>query len=429
MSILKIKPQKTFIILAVLLVIWENQASAQNLAVINLDSCMQWARQNYPLIKQKGYLQNMSENTQKNMNSAWHPQVTLVSSATYQSEVTAFEFPGLAFPVMPKDQYSFGLQLSQTIFDGGVTSQQKRIEKLSTDADVQKNELELYKIKDKITQLFGSIMLTKENQKVIHSYLEDINSRKEKMVSSVNSGASLQNNLDVLEVEILKTQQKAIEADANLKTLFQILSLLVNKPLDEKTQIEDFTVVPILKNDNINRPELKLFEYEQNILVQKISLSNRKALPKLSAFANGTYGREGYNFLNFDFRFYGIMGLNLSWNISNLYRLSNEKKNLVISQKIIDEQKELFYLNTNIQMAQQNGEIDKLKKELELDQTIVEKRQRISKTTAFQLDNGSITSSEYLTELTAEKQAILSKRMHEIQMGIALKNYNITTGN
>ncbi len=99
-----------------------------------------------------------------------------------------------------------------------------------------------------------------------------------------------------------------------------------------------------------------------------------------------------------------------------------------VSKDIVDEQNELFQLNLKTTLIQQNGEIDKIKQIIELDKSIVEKRTSISKTAANQLENGTLTSSDYLTFLNAEKQAELNQRIHEIQLGVAIKSLNVTRG-
>ncbi len=417
------------IITCLFIIFFAMSSRAQTISSINIDTCLNLATQNYPLAKQKGYLLALDENNLKGIDGSWLPQFSLSSRATYQSEVTSFSFPGFPSMIFPKDQYSIGVQVNQTIYDGGLTKQLKKTEKANTETEIQKNEVELYKIKDKIVQLYGNILLLKENLKVFDNYMDDIKSKKTKITSFLTNGTVLQSNLDVLEAELLKTQQKSIEALSNLKVQCQILSLLINKQVDENTLFMDFPGTEASSVDFSKRPEIKLLDLQQNLLTEKMELSYRKTLPHLSVFGDGAYGRPGYNFLNQNLRVYGMGGLSLMWNISGLYNLPYERKNLKINKNIIDEQKELFDLNIKSSMIQENAEIDKLRQLIAIDKSIIEKRKSITKNAADQLDHGSITSTDYLTELNAEKQAILNQRMHEIQLGIAFRNFRITTGN
>jgi outer membrane protein TolC len=419
-------PQAVVFILFML--IFASTGTAQYSGTISLDECMKLANDNYPLIRQKGYLQTMGDNNQKGIKGAWLPQVNLNWRATYQSEVTSFNLENGPLIYIANDQYNFGVEVNQTILDGGLNRQQRTTDQANTETEIQKNDVELYKLKDKVLQLYGTILLTKENMDVLQSYKEDIKSRQEKMASSVRNGLTLQSDLDILDAEMLKTDQKMIETSANLKVMCQTLSLFINTTVDENTNFADLPITDTQASDGSGRPELKLFSMQENLLNEKIKLSERKTMPRLLAFGNGAFGRPGYNFLDQKMRFYGLVGLGLTWNISSLYNLSYDKGNLSIQQQMIQEQRDLYQLNQNATLIRQNGEINKLKDMTAIDKTIVDKRKSISKTKANQLDNGTITPSDYLTELNEEKQATLTQRMHEIQLGIAIKALNITTG-
>jgi outer membrane protein TolC len=395
---------------------------------VSLDSCLNWSKQNYPLAKQNGYLQDISNNNISNLNSKWFPQVNMVSAITHQSEVTTFALGSEAL-TFPYNSYSVGLHLKQTLFDFGLTSELKKVELAGTQSEIFKNEIELYKLNDKVLQLYGNILLSKENIKILVSYMDDLKSRQANMTSSVNNGAMLQSNLDVLDVEILKTSQKLIEANVSLKVLCQTLSLLTNKQIDVNTSFAEVpTTNTQFSSENNIRPELQYFESQQSLIDEKSKLLNRKSMPRLSAFGEGNYGNMGYDMMNFKMRTYGIVGISFTWNISDINSNRYEKKNLKINKSIIDEQRELFELNMKTALIQISGEISKLKDLIQMDSVITIKQISISKTAANQLENGVITSADYLTYLNAEKLAVLSQHIHEIQLGIAIKSYNITTG-
>lgn len=414
--------------IAFLLLSFVTNTLAQDVNSITLDECLTLATNNYPLAKQKGYLQAIGLNNQKGINGSWLPQINFNLKATYQSEVPSFDFEGFPSIVFPKDQYSFGLQVNQTIFDGGLSNQQKNTDKANTETEIQKNEVELYKVREKILQLYGNILLTKESIEVLNSYANDIESRQMKMSSSVRNGLMLQSDLDELDAEMLKTDQKKIDVHSKLKTLCQVLTLFINRTVDENTTFADLPPSSELTNEEIMRPELKMFSFQQGLLGERIKLSTSKTHPKLSAFGDGAYGRPGFDFLNQKMRFFGLVGISLTWNVSSLYNLSYDRNNLEIQQKMIDEQRDLFQLNLNSTLIQQNGEIEKLKEMSKIDDAIISKRISISKTKANQLDNGTITTTDYLSELNEEKQATLTQRMHQIQLGIAVATLNITTG-
>jgi outer membrane protein TolC len=387
-----------------------------------LDSCIQMARRNYPLIKQNKLIAENVENALKTDNKNWLPKLSFISKAAYQSEVV--EFLGKSFP---HDSYLTALDLEQTLYDGGQIREQKRLDQLNNETDVLKNEVELYKLIDRITQLYSNILLLRENNKTLNVYKDDIDNKKNILSASVANGLMLQSNMDALEAEELKTEQLLIEVNDNLRALYQIMSMFINKTVDDNT---DFSTQPVimLSGNEINRPELKLFDSQKSMLEARHKLSAKSAFPKLAISAEGAYGRPGPNFLNQDLRFFGQAAISLKWNIGALYNLSNERQNINISKQMVDIQKEVFEFNIKTTLFTQNAQINSLRDIIEKDRLIIEKRHHIRETASKQFESGTITSTDYLSELNAEMQATLNEKVHEIKLMNAITNYNTTKG-
>ena len=100
-----------------------------------LEECQQAAEQNYPQIRQYGLIEKTTELTVANIQKGWLPQVTASAQATYQSEVVAWPDEmqgmlgqmGIDYEGLKKDQYKIGLDVQQTVFDGGAIRSQKEI--------------------------------------------------------------------------------------------------------------------------------------------------------------------------------------------------------------------------------------------------------------------------------------------------------------
>jgi outer membrane protein TolC len=390
---------------------------------LSLDSCIRIAKRNYPLIKQNGLITENEENNLKTDNKNWLPKLSFIGKATYQSEVV--EFLGKSFP---HDSYLAALDLEQTLYDGGQIKQQKRLDKISSETELLKNEVELYKLADRITQLYSNILLLRENNSTLNIYKDDITNKKKILSASVANGLTLQSNLEGLEAEELKTEQSIEEAQQNLKALYTTLGMYLNKSIDDKTEFSTQPIISTTAGNEINRPELKLFESQKSMLDIRHKLNTKSAFPRLAVGAEGAYGRPGPNFLNQDLRFFGQANVSLRWNIGALYNLSNEKQNISINKKMVDVQKEVFEFNLRAAMAQQTAQITALQSAIEKDKQIVEKRSHIRETASKQLENGTITTTDYLTELNSEMQAKLNQKVHEVKLMNAITNYNTNKG-
>src|SRR5680860_919994 len=110
-----------------------------------IDSLFALVEKNYPSIRQQTLNLEGGALVQKALTTNWYPKVNVGGSATYQNEVTEFSIPGAgasAFPNTKKDQYKIGLELSQTLFDAGLTKAQMEIEELNTIS--RENSLKLF---------------------------------------------------------------------------------------------------------------------------------------------------------------------------------------------------------------------------------------------------------------------------------------------
>jgi outer membrane protein TolC len=97
---------------------------------LTLEVCYEKARINYPLIKQKDYIEKTKDYSVSNIWNGYFPQITLLAQASYQSDVTEvpMPLPGVVIERLSKDQYKVAVDVTQTIYDGGIISSQAGIQ-------------------------------------------------------------------------------------------------------------------------------------------------------------------------------------------------------------------------------------------------------------------------------------------------------------
>ena len=132
--------------------------------------------------------------------------------------------------------------------------------------------------------------------------------------------------------------------------------------------------------------------------------------------------------LSNDFEPFYIVGARLSWTPLNWNTNKNEKKILAIQSSLLLRQQESFDKNLKIQAEKDLSEILKNLEVMEKDREIISLRERISLAASSQLDNGVITSSEYVARLTEERQAKLNYEVHRIQFARAKLAYLYNQG-
>lgn len=411
-----------------LLLMLSLQVSAQD-PVLPLDSAQQQARQNYPLLRQQEVQDNITRLQLRNIKTNYLPQVELNGQATYQSAVTSIpiKLPNVDIPELSKDQYKATIDVKQLIYDGGATASQRELQLTQQQAENQKTEVELYKLRQQVLQVYFNALLWNEHIAAREQMMAEMKQRKERLQAGVDNGTVLASQVDQLQAELLKTDQQLFEAKTGRTAAYKVLSLLTGRDVPESTRLE-LPAAMQEKSNELNRPELRLFKLQSDVLQQQSKLTGTRAMPKVSAFAQGGYGRPGLNMLENKFDFYYLAGLRLNWTLWNWRYNRTERAIIREQEQSIKTQSDAFELNTRVQLQQQSSEITNLMGAIEKDKEIVELRTRIKDVSAAQLDNGVLTVHDYLTDLNAETQAVIARKTHEIQLVYATLYYQVIKG-
>lgn len=412
--------------LLLLLLIATGALQAQSLTI---ETCYTLAAENYPLVKQRELLTKSNEYTLQNLSKGYLPQLTLAGQATYQSEVTQIPIsvPGMNVPALSKDQYKFYGEVTQTLFDGGVIKQQKLTQQSNLQVEQQKLEVELYKIRERINQLFFGILLVDEQIRQTELLKQDITLGLKKTEAAIANGTAFRSSADVLKAELLNADQRTTELKAARFAYAEMLGLFINRQLDAGTALEKPKALVV--SPDINRPEITLYDSQNKTIDAQYKMLTARNLPRLNLFVQGGYGRPALNMLSNDFEAYYIGGVRLNWSLSGLYTLKKDKSLLDLNRQTIAVQKETFLFNTHYTLRQQSAEVNKYSELLTSDNDIIALRTRVKQTASAQLENGVITSNDYLREVNAEDKARQNKIVHEIQMLMAQYAQQTTTGN
>ena len=124
-----------------------------------------------------------------------------------------------------------------------------------------------------------------------------------------------------------------------------------------------------------------------------------------------------------------LVGLGISWNIWDGRKAKNDRAALQKQKGLIDIQRENFGRNINLSATQERNNSYKMAKLIESDRQIVALKEQIVKRSASALDNGTLTSADYIRDLNASLQSKISLEIHKIQKIQALVNLNTILGN
>lgn len=402
-------------------------AYSQNEAV-TLQQCQQMAFENYPLVKNTE-LFKLSENySVANVKSGYYPTISIQGQYTYQSDVIKLPLtiPGVNIPEMENEQYKVYVELSQVIYDGGIIKNQQNIAEADALTESRSNDAELYKVKERVNNLYFGILLIEGQLSQTDLMKKDILDGIKKTEALYDQGVVLKSQVDALRAELLKVEQKEIELEAAGVSYLRMMNHFTNAGFTSETVFE--IPQPINISEDINRPELSLFDARLNSLSYKSKLVTAKNLPKLNLFFQGGYGQPGLNMLNPNADTYYLAGLKFVIPISGFYNFKRDKALLNIAMQNINNQRETFIFNTRMQSLQQLSETEKNIRLAETDNEIIELREAIKQTSLIQLENGVITSGDYVREVIAADNARQVKLIHEIQLLLSQYNHQIING-
>lgn len=406
---------------------WVTLAQAQT--TLTIDSCYAMANRNYPMVQQYALIEQSKEYSIDNANKSYLPQISIAGQATHQSEVTALpiSLPNMTIEPLSKDQYKLYGEVSEPVTDLFLVKDQRDLVAASADIEQQKLEVDLYALRERINGLFFGILLLDAQIEQTLLLKKDIQSGIDKTNTAVANGVAIKSSADNLLAEMIKADQRLVELRSNRKAYAAMLSLFIGKTIDEQTVLQ---APPVQTGSNpISRPELRLFNLQRNSYDVQGKLIAAKLFPRVSVFIQGGFGRPGLNMLSNELSPYYIGGLRLNWNITNFYTYKRERQLLTIRQTILDVQQETFLFNVNLTLQQQNADIQKAQELIEMDKKIIALRASIKQTTQTQLENGTATTSDYLTAVNAQDQAQMNLLLHQTQLLMSQYNSKTTSGN
>lgn len=399
-----------------------------------LEECQQAAEKNYPLIKQYGLIAKTTQLTVKNIQKGWLPQVTASAQATYQSAVTAwpesmqtmYQQMGLNMKGLRKDQYKIGVDLQQTIYDGGAISSQRNIAQQEGKVQEVQTETNLYQVHRRVNEMYFSLLLLNEQIQLNEDVKALLQSSEKKLSAMVKGGTAATSDLDNVRAERLSVEQQNENLKQQKLMLQRMLSVFCGL---EVNNTQKPAPVQIASSVN-NRPEMRLYNSQLELTEAKEKALDTQLRPKLGLFVQGFYGYPGLNMfedmMNRKWSLNGIVGVKLSWNVSALYTHKNDKARLSAQREMIENAREVFLFNNKLEEIQQNENINRYQTMMKSDDEIIVLRTNVRKAAESKLAHGIIDVISLLREINNENAAKTQQTIHEIDMLKEMYNLKYT---
>ena len=392
-----------------------------------LDDCQQAAEKNYPLIQQYGLIEKTTQLTVANIQKGWLPQVSAQAQATYQSDVTAWPSEmkammsgmGIDMRGLTKDQYRVGIDVQQTIYDGGVIGSQMRIAREQGKVQAAQNEVNIYNVRKRVNEMYFGLLLIDEQIKLNTDLQTLLAGNERKLESMTKRGTAAESDLQSVKAERLNAVQKGTELVSQKQMLQRMLSTFCGIEINNIQK-------PQVKSDGRNlatgnlRPELKVLDAQISVLNAQEKALNAALMPKVGVFAQGFYGYPGLNMfedmMRHKWSLNGLVGARVTWTIGALYTRKNDKAKLQLQRDMTESSREVFLFNNNLEQIQQNENIERYQKLMAHDGEIISLRQAVRKAAESKLAHGIIDVNDLVREINQENAACVQQSVHEIEM-------------
>ena len=409
------------------------------LSAQTLEECQQAAEHNYPLIRQYDLIAKTTELTVSNIQKGWLPQVSASAQATLQSDVSAFpdqiqqvyQTMGIDMKGLRKDQYRVGIDIQQTVFDGGAISSQKAIARELGNVQTAQTEVSLYHVRQRVNEMYFGLLLLEEQMALNRDLQELLAQNEKKLASMLKNGTAAESDYQNVKAERLNAVQQLASLEAQRNTLARMLSTFCG--IEVTAPVMPVNYAATESQQTGKRPELRAVDAQLRLADAQEKALDAALMPKLGVFAQGFYGYPGYNLfedmMNRKWSLNGMIGARLSWNIGALYTRKNDKAKIQLQRETAENQRDVFLFNNQLEQIQQNEDIKRYQSQMKDDEEIITLRSAVRKAAESKLAHGITDVNDLVKEINAENAARVQQSVHEIQMLKAIYDLKYTVNN
>lgn len=398
---------------------------------LRLEACYREAAAHHPLQAEGPLHDAIARLNAEALGTRLLPDLSLRGQATYQSDVPSFplDVPGFALPVISKDQYRVSLDVEQVLYDGGLTRGRQALEYAQRDVNRQAVAVSVYGQRARIDAAFFGVLVQQAHGASLDVLAADLRARRRHLADRVAAGLGTPDDVDRLDVELLRVAQQQAEVAARRRAALDVLGVLLGRVLPDDTVLAPPRLDDPDGPPGRHRPEYAAFDLNRTLLRARERLAARQTRPRLSGFAEAAYGRPpGLDIFENSFQPFWSVGLRMQWGFWDWRRSRREREALTLQRQLVDAREAAFAREVDLAAAQQRQDIVRLEAVLERDDEIIRLQERLAEQAARRLENGVLTATDYLLERNAAHQARLTRALHELQLLQARVQYRTTTG-
>jgi len=436
---MSLRLQCSRVALPVLLVACSLPVSAQQASpqtALQLADLQQAAVASDPRMRELPLLQQQSSLRLENISKQWLPATSIEALAQYQSDAptTPLLTPeGRPVFAAPRDNYDVYGRIEQRLWDRGVGAQ-AAVEQATLEEQQARVRTAVFALRQQVNDAFFAAATLQQRLNVVSATVTELEGRLGEATARAREGTVLPSDAAAIEATLLQRRQDADELRANIRGALARLATIVGRPLapDAVPMIPDLGPQLASVREQLatlrGRPEYEQFQKTRERIARQQEATGAQSQPKVSAFGRVGVGRPALDFIQNEWELYGIGGIRLQWNAWNWGTTGRDRDVQRLQGEITSAEEAAFARSIAASLDGDLATIDHLTRALETDQRIIDLRSDVERTARIRLQEGVLTSSDYLARDTELLQARIAQATHQVELAQARARVLTTIG-
>ncbi|HHJ49492.1 MAG TPA: TolC family protein [Phaeodactylibacter sp.] len=393
---------------------------ARSQQTYTLDSLYRAAEARLPLLRNKELIAAQGELQRANLYARRLPQLQLTATGSFQSENVKLDFPptvpipGVELPLYRAQLYA---EANYVLYDGGrlKAAQQTLDQRLQTSQAALEAPAE--QVRQTVQQLFFSVLVLRKQREILETGMASLRERQKALQAAIDAGAALPATAIELEAQLLRTEAQTLQLKQTEAGLLSALNTLTGLSIDKEASFTPpATPPPPATEDFSQRTDIRLIGFRQMELAAKAEQSKANRKPTVAAFAKAGIGYPNpLNFFDDQISPYGIIGLQASWQLFDWKVSKRDQDALKYQQLMLDNEREQRIQQLKTEEARLREQWTLYDQLIAKDAAALELQKQLLSTAETQLQEGTITATDYLQKWNAVQQAGLQLELHRLQ--------------
>ena len=373
---------------------------------------------------------------QRNIAAERLPLVSAAAQAQYQSQVLRIpiQLPGgQQFPTPLHDAYDAHVEAQESLFDPSAAPRRGVVRAELAQSDAATHTA-LFGLQREVNDAFFAAASLQERARAVASTITDLTARLREARERFRQGAALPGDTATFAAAILQRRQDEIQFLADRRAAIARLAELTGRPLGDGAPLALPALGPAAAAarrglDSLRaRPEYAQFAAARDLLERQTQVQSAREMPRVSAFARVGYGRPGQNLLGTSFQTYWLGGVQVQWTPFTWGTVDRDRQVLEVQRQIVATSEAAFTAQLRRSLQGTLATINQLDSTLSMDDRIVALRERIEEQARAQLEEGVVTSADYVDRSTDVLDARLARVMHRVALERARADLLTTLG-